>query len=404
MAGLEISDGQGLFKETTEYWQTLQELPMNDLLNKMDSRDQQAIRLELASKAVPIHERQPGFQILAREQMKALMQRIDVVVEVRDARIPWVTAHPDMPSWVRPKPRVIVLTKADLVPKAALEETIARIRASEADRGLPVVAVDAQRGSSSFEDLRLEIMKAGAYANRRRLRKGINPRAVRVSVVGFPNIGKSSVINHIMQRKVAKVTAWAGCTRKVTWHKIGGFRNTEFEFLDTPGQIPWAIGKRYTEAETNLLCMCRIFGERIIDREQSAYTLVKHMYKLAKDQPHLVDSTVWKETERIYGVDFKKAVELQGPFLPDFVPLKNPEPFCGKVLNDFNSGYWGKVQLEAPPMWSDIEQEEDVPSSQALVARRQEQLARRMGLKPRRMKALAPPGRELKLPTAGKLA
>mmetsp|Transcript_6296 Transcript_6296/g.15102 ORF Transcript_6296/g.15102 Transcript_6296/m.15102 type:complete len:615 (+) Transcript_6296:73-1917(+) len=402
MAGVEIDDGAGLFKEPTEYWQTLKKMPMDDLLDKMDRRDQQAIRLELASKSVPIHER-PGFQILARKQMKALLQRIDVIVEVRDARIPWVTAHPDIPSWVRPKPRVIVLTKSDLVPQAALEETIARIKASEADRGVPVVAVDAQRGSRSFEDLKLELMKAGAAINRRRQRKGVNPRAVRVSVVGLPNVGKSAVINQIMQRKVAKVTAWAGATKKVTWHKIGGFRNTEFEFLDTPGQIPWAIGKRFTEEQTNLLCMCRIFGERIIDREQSAYKLVKHMHQLAQDHPHLIDNTVWRETERIYGVDFKKAVKLEGPFLPDFVPIMNPEPFCGKVLNDFNTGQWGKVQLEAPPRWTYVSDQDRPSTKSALATEYQEQMARR-SMRQDRVKALAPPGRELKLPTAGRLA
>lgn len=50
------------------------------------------------------------------------MKRVDVVIEVRDARIPWTTTHPDVPEWARPRPRVIVLTKADLVPPAALED------------------------------------------------------------------------------------------------------------------------------------------------------------------------------------------------------------------------------------------------------------------------------------------
>jgi len=248
------------------------------------------------------------------------------------------------------KPRVIVLTYADLVPKAALEETIQYIKASEKDRGVPVVAVDAQRGGEEIEELRLECMKAGAYVNRRRKRKGVNPRAIRTIMLGFPNVGKSSIINRLTNRKVAGRTGWAGTTKKMTWHHIGGFRNTELAFLDAPGNIPFGFAKRYTKEQQALLCMCRIFGDKIIDREQTAFDLVYLLGKLAKDNPQMLQQkTLWKETRRIYGVDFQAALRLEVPFFPNFVPADNPEPFCGKLLNDFNRGFWGKHQLEAPP-------------------------------------------------------
>jgi len=135
----------------------------------------------------------------------------------------------------------------------------------------------------------------------------------------------------------------------MTWHKIGGYRNTELEFLDMPGLIPYDFGKRYTEAQATMLCMCRIFGDKVINREKTAYDLVHLLSKLQKENPTMVERTVWRETQRIYGVDFQAAVRREGPFLPNFVPVDNPEPFCGKLLSDFNNGYWGKVQLEVPP-------------------------------------------------------
>ena len=52
----------------------------------------------------------------------------------------------------------------------------------------------------------------------------------------------------------------------------------------------------------------------------------------------MMEGTVWKETKRIYGVDFQKALKYEGPILPNFVPLKNPAPFMGKMINDFNRG------------------------------------------------------------------
>ncbi|CAE8628801.1 unnamed protein product, partial [Polarella glacialis] len=344
--GTQILGGIGSFKVQGEAWKSLSKMSANEILEAMS--DQRTVRLGLATKDIPLNWR-PGYQTAAIRDMKDHLKRVDVIVEVRDARIPWATTHPDIPEWVRPKPRVIVLTRADLIPAKALEDTIAYIKMSERDRGVPVVAVDAQRGGDGIENLREELMKAGAYVNRRRKRKGVNPRAVRTMTIGFPNVGKSSIINCLAHRKVAKRTNWAGATRRLTWHKIGGFRNTELEFLDSPGLIPVGFGKRYTDEQAALLCMCRIFGEKIIDRQQTAYDLVNRIYKLSRESPHMVDKTVWKETQRIYKVDFLKAVKQEGPFLPEHVPTKNPEPWCGKVLNEFQCGYWGKIQLESPP-------------------------------------------------------
>lgn len=244
---------------------------------------------------------------------------------------------------------MIVLAKADLIPQVALEQTMAAIRGTKSDRGCPVVPIDATRGGIGVDRLREEIMKAGAFVNRKRKRKGVNPRAVRAAITGMPNVGKSSLVNCLTGRKVAVKGGVAGGTRKLTWHKIGGFRNTELEFLDTPGLIPLFFGKRYTEEQGNMLCMCRVFGEEIVDRQMTAQELVHRIAKLAKDHPQLVERTVWKETERIYKVDLQKAIRGEAPFLPDHVPTRNPESHCGKMIGDFNHGFWGKIQLEPPP-------------------------------------------------------
>ncbi|CAJ1363674.1 unnamed protein product [Effrenium voratum] len=277
------------------------------------------------------------------------MKRVDVVIEVRDARIPWTTTHPDVPEWAKPRPRVIVLSKADLVPPAALQETIRYIQESDRDRGTPVVGVDGLLGTFGIEELREELLKAGAHVNRRRKRQGVNPRAIRTMMIGFPNVGKSSIINRLTGRKVAARDGRPGLTKRLTWHKIGGFRNTELEFLDAPGFIPVGFGRRFSKEQQELLCMCRVFGEKHVDRQQTGQDLVFRLGKLWKESPHMVDRTVWRETRRIYKVDFQAALRLEGPILPNFVPVDNPDPFFGKLINDFNRGRWGRIQLEAPP-------------------------------------------------------
>jgi len=347
MAGTSLSSGPGCFKAEEDLWTRLRKMSAEELVDAMNDKNS---RLAAASKTIMPNWR-PGFQTVAIRDLKNhYLTRCDIVCEVRDARAPWVTAHPDIPDWVRSKPRVIVLTRADLVPPHCLEEALRYIRESEQDRGLPVVAVDARRSDGmGIEDLRLELMKAGAFVNRRRKRKGINPRAVRTLMLGFPNLGKSAIINSLTGRKVAKKKGTAGETRRLTWHAIGGFRNTELHFLDSPGLIPVCFGKRYTPEQAAMLCMLRVFGEKIIDRTQTLYDLLNHMGKLQREHPNMIEKTVWRETERIYKVNLMAGIRREGPIVPDHVPAKNPDPFFGKMLSDFNHGYWGRIMLEVPP-------------------------------------------------------
>lgn len=176
-AGTQLLGGINGFKVLKNSFKKLSSMTAEEILEACS--DQRTLRLSAASKDIPIDWR-PGYQTVAiRDMQLKHMKRVDVVIEVRDARIPWTTTHPDVPEWARPRPRVIVLTKADLVPPSALEETVRYIKESERDRGVPVVPVDAMLGTFGIEELRKELLKAGAYVNRRRKRQGINPRAIR---------------------------------------------------------------------------------------------------------------------------------------------------------------------------------------------------------------------------------
>lgn len=349
-----IIGGQHALKADQKAWAELRNTSPDDIVEAM--KNQTPLRLRMNWKEVNYNWR-PDWQTQAIKMMPEYLKRIDVVMELRDARLPWTTMHPDIPEWSRPKPRVIVLTRKDLVPPGALEETIRLIKASERDRGCPVVAVNALTTQDpSIEELRTELMKAGAYVNRRRKFYGINPRAIRCITLGFPNVGKSTVINKLAKRKVARKGAIAGITRKVIWHNIGGFRDTGLAFLDMPGLIPVMFSKRYTMEQGNLLCMCKLFSENEIDRELAAHALLRRMHKLQQDYPHLIEKSMWREMQRLYGLDYQAACRGEGPYLPDGQPLWNPDPFCGRLLTDFNHGFWGRVQLDIPPNFQEDRQ------------------------------------------------
>jgi len=242
------------------------------------------------------------------------------------------------------------LTKADQVPRAALEETIRYIQLSTEDRAIPVIPIEAVHGKFGVEELKTEILKAGAYVNRRRKRQGVNPRAVRTIMVGLPNVGKSSVINRLAGRMIATRAGSPGATKKMTWHKIGGFRNTELEFLDTPGLIPMGFAKRYTKEQQNLLCITYTFTEKVTHRTQNFFDFVFRVGKLAREHPHLMEArTLWEETSRKYRVDWQSALRYEGPIFPPNVKLGETDSYSGGVLAAYNRGELGKIQLEPPP-------------------------------------------------------
>ncbi|CAK0860439.1 unnamed protein product [Prorocentrum cordatum] len=328
-------------------WRHLAKMKFEDLMTAVD--DQRLIRLGLNSTS-HITTWVTGWQRAAIRMFPQLLKRCDVVVEVRDARMPWVTAHPDIPGWCRPKPRVIVLTKADLVPPAALEETIRCLNASAEDQGIPVIAVNARQGGREVEDLRTELLKAGAYVNRHRIRKGVNPRAVRVMMAGFPNVGKSAVINALAGRKVAPKGGATGQTVTPTWHMIGGFRNTELAFLDMPGVMPEQFNKRYSEEEVSMMMMCRLISDKVIDFEKCGHDLLFHLARLSKENPHCVEKGMWREMSRLYDVDMAAAVRHEGPYASTRWDWQNMAAYCQKLISDFNKGLWGKIQLEPPPV------------------------------------------------------
>ena len=81
-----------------------------------------------------------------------------------------------------------------------------------------------------------EAVEVGRLLNAARARRGLQPRAVRAAVIGFPNIGKSALINRLVGRRAAKSAAKPGVTRQLAWLRLGG----DVDMLDTPGAGPRA--------------------------------------------------------------------------------------------------------------------------------------------------------------------
>jgi ribosome biogenesis GTPase A len=172
----------------------------------------------------------PGHMAKAKREVQEKLKLIDIVFELLDARIPMSSRNPMINEILGNKPRIVLLNKADMADEAITQQWIAYFQQQQ----LRALAIDAQTGTgikqivaASKEMLKDKFAKMAA--------KGIkNPRPMRALIVGIPNVGKSTLINRLAGRNIAKTGDKPGVTKAQQWIKVG----KEMELLDTPG-ILW---------------------------------------------------------------------------------------------------------------------------------------------------------------------
>ena len=132
----------------------------------------------------------PGHIAKAERQLKEQLNLVDVVIEVRDARLPISSSYTNIKKLLGEKPRLLLLNKADLTEKNELKKWVEYLRIST---GCPVLITDAK----GAKDLSLVIKNAVELSEPKiqaLMAKGLLRRAARAMVVGMPNVGKSSII------------------------------------------------------------------------------------------------------------------------------------------------------------------------------------------------------------------
>ena len=171
----------------------------------------------------------PGHIARAERLLREQLKLVDVVLDVRDARIPLATSHPSVPEWAAHKPRVLVLAREDMISDAARRAWAEYF----GEQGTHAHFVNGKTGEGVKRVARAAAA-VGAEINARRAARGLLPRAARAVVVGFPNVGKSALINRLLNRKVVASAPKPGVTRQLRWVVI----NPDLHLLDSPGVLP----------------------------------------------------------------------------------------------------------------------------------------------------------------------
>ena len=207
----------------------------------------------------------PGHMTKAKREMQEKLNMVDMVIELRDARIPSASKNPMIEELCQNKPRLIVLSKKDKADAAATKLWCSALQ-NETTR---VVALDILKENiiaRIVEESRL-LMQAKIERMKRR---GIRPRAIRAMVVGVPNVGKSTFINRISKKKVAVTGDLPGVTRALQWSKV----NQNLELLDTPGVL-WP--KFEDETVGVLLAITGAIRDEILPLEEIAAWAMRYL-------------------------------------------------------------------------------------------------------------------------------
>ncbi|AXN40520.1 ribosome biogenesis GTPase YlqF [Peribacillus sp. NPDC060186] len=171
----------------------------------------------------------PGHMAKARREVTEKLKLIDIIFELVDARIPASSRNPMIDEIIQHKPRVILLNKADMADPVKTNEWLEYYKS----QGKTAIAINSQAGNG-LNQITAASKKLLKEKYDRMESRGIKPRAIRAMIVGIPNVGKSTLINRLAKKNIAKTGNTPGVTKAQQWIKVG----KELELLDTPG-ILW---------------------------------------------------------------------------------------------------------------------------------------------------------------------
>lgn len=277
----------------------------------------------------------PGHIAKAEKQLREQLKLVDVVLEVRDARIPLATEHPQLKQWLGTKERVLVLNRLDMIPPSLKQPWVDWFRQQEQEPYF----TNAQQGQG-IEAIAKAAQKVGEKVNQKRRDRGMLPRPVRAVVIGFPNVGKSALINRLLKKRVVESARRAGVTRQLRWVRI----SDQIELLDAPGVLPVKLEDQQAALK---LAICDDIGEAAYDFQRVTAAFIDLLIQLQQVAPKVIPADLLVAR---YGTEMgdRSGDEYLHQLANDRYK-DDVERAARQILNDFRKGILGPIPLELPP-------------------------------------------------------
>lgn len=276
----------------------------------------------------------PGHMSLARKKAAETMEWIDVVIEVVDARLPEASSNPMIKTLRehRQRPALKLLNKADLADPAA---TKSWLDFYNQQKGIKAVALSCKKAA--------DVARVTGYCQSIAPHRNDNTKPLRMMIMGIPNVGKSTLMNALVKRRVAAVGDEPAVTKSQQSFDLG----TGMTITDTPG-LMWP--KIQYESDGYMLAASHAIGTNAVMEEEVAAFLgniliarypklltARYGFSLdGMDGPALVEAVAKRRGCLIKGggLDLEKASLI--------------------LLDDYRSGTLGRISLETPESRSEM--------------------------------------------------
>ena len=273
----------------------------------------------------------PGHMAKTRREIKEKLDLIDIIYEVIDARMPISSKIIDIDDLVKNKPRLLIVTKYDICDKEETDKILAFYK----EQGYVVIPVDLVNGKNVNLIIK-ESEKLLQEMNNKRKEKGLKPRNIRALVVGAPNVGKSTLINRLVGKKVANIGDRPGVTKNLGWIRI----HKNIDLLDSPG-ILWP--KLENQYQASILASLSSIKEEILDSQELAIFILKIMNDLYSNR--------LKERYKLDNIDFENIEFTLDEIAKRRGALQkggtiNYEKVYNIVIRDLKDGNFGQITLD----------------------------------------------------------